>query len=35
MTLAPVPLKTGKTSAVGPKWPRKICCRWAVYTSSP
>ena len=30
MTLAPVPLKTGKTSACSPKWPRKTSCSRAV-----
>ncbi len=35
VTFAPVPLKTGKASAYGPKWLRMIFCRCSVYSSSP
>lgn len=35
VTFAPVPLKTGKASAYGPKWLRMIFCRFSVYSSSP
>ena len=35
VTFAPVPLKTGKASAVGPKWLCMIRWRCSVYWSSP
>lgn len=35
VTLAPVPLNTGKASAVGPKWLCMTRWRWSVYSSSP